>query len=244
MQSRKTSSSSKPTVNHSSKSTFSGSLLSNDLGSDKAPPVETSRKPEPAQTVALAERSGSCVLNNNADAIKSVACEATEPGKKAENLGKDKQEIDLKKKFAPPKDSWECSTCLIRNKNDLNKCAACETPKPGASSSEDFMTKFAPPNGSLESSTRMIQNKDGDLKRGACETSKPGSSAGDDLRLKFAPPSGSWECPTCMIQNKAADLKCVACETKKPGTENTGQLCHKCSQVMQKHAIYYPIHVF
>ena len=133
-------------------------------------------------------------------------------------------------KLAPLKNSWECCTC--------------ETQKPETSPSEDFKTKFAPPSGSCECSFGMIQNEAGNSKCAACETSKPGSSSGNDLRLKFPPPSESWECPICMIQNKAADLRCVACKTKKPGTENTGQLCHGCSQVMYKHAIYHPILVF
>ncbi|XP_028406164.1 nuclear pore complex protein Nup153-like [Dendronephthya gigantea] len=230
LQSQKTSSSSKPMANYSSKSTLSVNPLSNDIGTGQAPPAKTPGKPEPAQTIDLTKRfapapgsweCGSCMLNNKPDAIKCVACEAPKPGKKAEKPGEDKHVVDWKTKFAPPKDSWECSTCLVRNKNDLSKCAACETPKPGTSSIVDLKAKFAPPVGSWECSTCMLQNKAGDLKCVSCETSKPGSSSGDDLKLKFAPPSGSWACPACMIRNQAADLKCVACETKKPGTENT-----------------------
>ena len=32
--------------------------------------------------------------------------------------------------FQKPAGSWECPTCMINNKPELAKCAACETPKP------------------------------------------------------------------------------------------------------------------
>ena len=33
-------------------------------------------------------------------------------------------------------DTWECSTCMTRNKNSLAKCAACEAPKPASSTAD------------------------------------------------------------------------------------------------------------
>ena len=33
--------------------------------------------------------------------------------------------------FQVEKDSWKCEVCSVRNKGDVNKCAACETPRPG-----------------------------------------------------------------------------------------------------------------
>ncbi|KAF5278299.1 hypothetical protein FQR65_LT03567 [Abscondita terminalis] len=51
-------------------------------------------------------------------------------------------------KFKVPDSMWTCSTCMITNKNELDKCAACETAKPGTKSSvnsngfgEAFMKK-------------------------------------------------------------------------------------------------------
>lgn len=38
--------------------------------------------------------------------------------------------FNLGDKFKPNSNTWECSTCMIRNKDDLTKCAACEAPKP------------------------------------------------------------------------------------------------------------------
>ncbi len=227
-----------PNKNVKSNSPFSRSLLTNDTtGKSKSPPAEALGKSETAQTNDLAQRFApaagswectSCMLNNEASAVKCIACETAKPSAdKTGSTGKDKQEkqeIDFKAMFAAPKDTWECETCLVRNKNELNKCAACETKRPGTSSNDDLKLKFAAPIGSWECPTCMLQNKAADLKCVACETSKPGSSSNNDLKLKFAAPSGSWECQTCLVQNVAADLKCAACETSKPGAGSAGEL--------------------
>ena len=121
------------------------------------------------------------MINNNATAVKCAACETAKPSAgKPNKTGSEeqkKQEIDFKAKFAPPKDTWACQTCLIRNKNELSECAACQTKKPGTSSNEEFKLKFAAPAGSWECPTCMIRNKAADLKCAACETSKPGAES-------------------------------------------------------------------
>ena len=33
--------------------------------------------------------------------------------------------------FKVDKDSWSCDVCMVRNTSEVNKCAACETPRPG-----------------------------------------------------------------------------------------------------------------
>ncbi|PIK44000.1 putative nuclear pore complex protein [Apostichopus japonicus] len=38
----------------------------------------------------------------------------------------------LSEMFKPPEGSWECDTCLVRNKPASSRCVACETPKPGS----------------------------------------------------------------------------------------------------------------
>ncbi|RWS09417.1 nuclear pore complex protein Nup153-like protein [Dinothrombium tinctorium] len=42
------------------------------------------------------------------------------------------------KKFAPPSDTWECDTCLVRNKSSDSKCVACETPKSSPKSNSEI----------------------------------------------------------------------------------------------------------
>ena len=38
---------------------------------------------------------------------------------------------------------WTCDTCMIQNKSDATKCAACETKKPGAAPpGKDWIWKY------------------------------------------------------------------------------------------------------
>lgn len=46
------------------------------------------------------------------------------------NVNKESDSVDnVMDKFKVKAGTWECSVCLIRNQNERNKCAACETPK-------------------------------------------------------------------------------------------------------------------
>ncbi|KAF2363400.1 Zinc finger RanBP2-type [Trinorchestia longiramus] len=49
---------------------------------------------------------------------------------------KDTKTLSLMDKFRPAAGSWECDTCLLRNKPDSVACASCQTLKPGASASD------------------------------------------------------------------------------------------------------------
>ncbi|BFG00828.1 nuclear pore complex protein Nup153 [Drosophila madeirensis] len=85
---------------------------------------------------------------------------------------------------------WECDVCMIRNRSELVKCAACETPKP---------SKTAPPAAA------------------ATPTAVPFSVASSGFGDRFKKSSSAWECDTCMVSNKNEDSKCVACETPRQG---------------------------
>ena len=39
---------------------------------------------------------------------------------------------DLSSLFKKPAGSWECPTCMIQNKADVNKCVACSMSKPSS----------------------------------------------------------------------------------------------------------------
>ena len=38
---------------------------------------------------------------------------------------------ELAARFRMGSDKWECSTCMIQNKQSDSKCLACDEPKPG-----------------------------------------------------------------------------------------------------------------
>lgn len=92
-----------------------------------------------------------CFVNNNSTATKCIACENPKPEVNPSNETTQKVQVkpppvttsgfgDLFKKKAG---HWECSVCLILNKENDNKCAACETPKPGVNTGKPELPKFS-----------------------------------------------------------------------------------------------------
>lgn len=85
---------------------------------------------------------------------------------------------DTKQTYPPPiaikpaESSWECPTCMIRNKDSLQKCAACEEPKPPGTT-----TKTVP---KVTTDTGMFT-----------------ASSVNSFNSK-----ASWTCSTCLITNK------------------------------------------
>ncbi|XP_034140544.1 nuclear pore complex protein Nup153 isoform X3 [Drosophila guanche] len=89
---------------------------------------------------------------------------------------------------------WECDVCMIRNRSELVKCAACETPKPSKATQADAAaTPTSTP------------------------TAVPFSVASSGFGDRFKKSSSAWECDTCMVSNKNENSKCVACETPRQG---------------------------
>lgn len=81
-----------------------------------------------------------CYVSNKPETVNCAACAtpnpngataaASPPKPAAPALTADK---DLMKQFKKPEGSWACDLCYVQNKSDDGKCAACETPRPGAS---------------------------------------------------------------------------------------------------------------
>ncbi|XP_054289521.1 nuclear pore complex protein Nup153-like isoform X1 [Macrosteles quadrilineatus] len=146
-----------------------------------------------------------CLILNKGEASKCVACESSKPVAKEKSVekvatGTDKLstvQANSEPKvvssgfgnlFKKPSGVWTCDVCMINNDADKVKCAACETPKPGASAPKVSETSSS-------------------------EAKQTGSGFGN----LFKKPSGTWTCDVCMINNDADKVKCAACETPKPG---------------------------
>lgn len=121
-----------------------------------------------------------CSVNNKASELTCVACSTAKPGA-TESGSRDQRSlgVDLKAKFAAPANTWDCEVCMIRNTIEHDKCAACETKRPGSTATDEneLKSKFAAPPGSWSCETCMIRNKSSDVKCVACETAKPGSES-------------------------------------------------------------------
>ncbi|NXG49000.1 NU153 protein, partial [Psilopogon haemacephalus] len=151
-----------------------------------------------------------CLVHNKPEATKCIACETPKPGTgvmpaltlpvvtdNAVTVTSSSSNTDTTvtlgfgDKFKPPKGSWECSVCLVTNKAEDSKCAACQSEKPGVSVpvTSSSVPAFSAASGGLL-----------------------------DLD-KFKKPEGSWDCEVCLVTNKAEATKCISCESAKPGTK-------------------------
>jgi len=134
-----------------------------------------------------------CMIHNNANATKCLACETPKPSSKKTDISVPKDTSltkvvelsdDLLSKFKPS-GNWECDTCMLSNKPEADKCVACEAKRPAGTDSQVDKTN------------------------------------NNSLSAMFKKPEGNWECETCMVQNLESAIKCIACESSKPGLQST-----------------------
>merc|ERR1712130_735405 len=110
-------------------------------------------KPDDLMAKFMAKKSGSwscdvCMISNDADKGKCVACETPKPGGgggvavvsgSAKKLESQTSSTDpLMAKFltkGADSSKWSCDVCMISNPSDKVKCVACETPNPKAKAS-------------------------------------------------------------------------------------------------------------
>lgn len=122
----------------------------------------------------------------------------SEAGKSCTDAGKSTSDVavvssktteSLADKFKPAAGSWECSSCLVRNKSEDSNCLACKASRPGAPSTaplkapavdaktKDLAAMFRPAAGSWECDTCLVRNKPASIICEACKTVKPGCVA-------------------------------------------------------------------
>lgn len=162
-----------------------------------------------------------CLIRNQPEKTKCVACEAPNPKLKPTQPESKKSLTSFGEKFKKTDSMWECPTCMIRNTIDSAKCVACETVNPKSTtlvSSSSTPGFHQPPAKTWECSTCLIRNKEELSKCAACETpriSKP--AATNQLPNSFKIKDDEWECTVCMIRNQSEHAKCQCCEASKPG---------------------------
>lgn len=100
-------------------------------------------------------------------------------------------------KFKPASDSWECSTCLVRNPGSSKQCQACETQRPALATKSSPMSsskssfglgsdnRFKKPSGTWDCPDCMVQNSSNLLNCVACKRAKPGSECHSTVKFSF-----------------------------------------------------------
>ncbi|XP_016426155.1 nuclear pore complex protein Nup153-like isoform X2 [Sinocyclocheilus rhinocerous] len=159
---------------------------------------------------------GTCLLQNKSSDKMCMACLAPQPNTDSASKSDSKPTeapASISSLFAPPAGSWDCDTCLVRNKPDVVKCVACDTAKPGTG----VKSSLTLPALSEASSTLSATSSTTTTVTTTASSATGLLGFGD----KFKKPEGSWDCDVCMVQNKAQDMKCVACQSSKPGAVAT-----------------------
>lgn len=160
----------------------------------------------------------SCMVRNDAEKTKCVACETVKVAPST---------VTLLEKFKPAEGTWECPVCMIRNKPDLTRCAACESPKtaPPPKPTQPpppttTLFKFTTNNQQWQCTKCNANNKNDTNTCSGCKTARftfgfGSTNTTNSLLEKFKPAEGTWECSMCMVRNKPELTRCAACESPK-----------------------------
>lgn len=135
----------------------------------------------------------SCMIRNQDNVTICVACKDTKPGN---NVAQPKSITSsvadngatgpsFGSKLAPPPSTWECSTCMIRNKEELSVCAACNSLKSGTKSvlavqqlgETTFGAEFKKKDNEWECEICMVKNPLSATKCQCCENPRSGTSS-------------------------------------------------------------------
>lgn len=187
-----------------------------------------------------------CMVRNKKDLEVCVCCEGKRPNASSTTLGENTTgkpsdgssvpKSSWGSKFQLQPGMWECSACLVRNKESDVKCISCTTTRKSVNipaqqescHAGSWGSQFKMSSDMWECSTCLVRNKEQDTKCVSCTTPCPakigeGNSANkatktsDDWGQKLKKGAVTWECPVCMIRNKDSLIKCAACEEPKPG---------------------------
>ncbi|XP_055618504.1 nuclear pore complex protein Nup153 isoform X2 [Toxorhynchites rutilus septentrionalis] len=173
-----------------------------------------------------------CMVRNDPDKTKCMACESPKPGVKgsapvppkssfsfgaaaaptpvsASNSVPAGSDAGFKALIAQQSSKWECSDCMTRNDLNKLKCMCCEKPKPGSAVTPAPKAEVP---AAIKSMFSMPNTSIAVM---------PATKASSDQGFKTLvaqQAANKWECSTCMTRNEAARSKCVCCEQAKPGS--------------------------
>uniref|UniRef100_A0A182KF87 Nuclear pore complex protein Nup153 n=1 Tax=Anopheles christyi TaxID=43041 RepID=A0A182KF87_9DIPT len=152
-----------------------------------------------------------CMIRNEPQQQKCVACESAKPAKKPEKqqqlqfLPTSTQPVrSFHELMAESASKWVCDVCMIRNEPQQQTCVACESAKPAKKQEQQQQPH--------------LQATD----------SQPVRSFKDLM----AESAMKWVCDVCMIRNEQRQQKCVACESAKPAKKPEPQQLQQFTPVL------------
>ena len=102
-------------------------------------PLSALFKPKSGQWVC-----SGCYITNESDSVSCIACMTAKPGTVPVTVDlpsvSTSADASLSSMFQAKAGEWDCATCYVRNGADRTTCAACETPRPGATVTVDSST--------------------------------------------------------------------------------------------------------
>lgn len=163
-----------------------------------------------------------CMISNKPDVSKCIACETVKPNDKAEAFNRTASSAPntvpsfssngFGEKFKLSAGTWECPTCLLHVSQNLQKCMACETAKPGSASTATDVKSSTHTGTDVKSISPNVNVSSG-ISASKINFNFSSSSTFHD---KFKTTPSTWECEICLVENTSKDNKCKSCDSPKP----------------------------
>ncbi|XP_069074473.1 nuclear pore complex protein Nup153 isoform X2 [Pleurodeles waltl] len=127
-----------------------------------------------------------CLVQNKAEDSKCVSCLSQKPGDPAPVTSSSAISVSASStgpigfgdKFKKPDGAWDCETCLVQNKPDTTKCAACQSAKPGTKAELTGFETSAPSSAAAPSFKFGIESSEASKTSGSISGFKFGDQGG------------------------------------------------------------------
>ncbi|XP_040173255.1 nuclear pore complex protein Nup153-like isoform X2 [Anopheles arabiensis] len=169
-----------------------------------------------------------CMIRNEPDQQKCMACESAKPAKKPAQQQQQQQQQpststtqpvrSFQELMAESAGKWVCDMCMIRNEPEQQKCMACESAKPAKKPEQQQQPPAKNSTHNSEPQTPSDLKQWLAMKKPVQQQPQPSISAQPvrSFQELMAESAGKWVCDMCMIRNEPEQQKCMACESAKP----------------------------
>uniref|UniRef100_A0A1S4G8D3 Nuclear pore complex protein Nup153 n=1 Tax=Anopheles gambiae TaxID=7165 RepID=A0A1S4G8D3_ANOGA len=177
-----------------------------------------------------------CMIRNEPEQQKCMACESAKPAKKPVQQQQQQQPLtsttqpvrSFQELMAESAGKWVCDMCMIRNEPEQQKCMACESAKP-AKKPEEQQQQPPAKNSSQDSEPHTSIEWKKMLAADSPFSKVPELKDGFQSIVEKMKAS-TWVCDTCTAQNPIEHGRCLCCEQDRPGGGGAGSAPGKASE--------------